>query len=103
MRAVVLHGPQKLSVDTIADPTILAPTDAIVRVTHSAICGADLLPYHGHTPGFESGTVLGHEFVGTVVERGAAVNAVEIGQRVVNTSMTSDGSCINCRAARYPV
>ncbi|CAB4906177.1 MAG: alcohol dehydrogenase catalytic domain-containing protein [Actinobacteria bacterium] len=101
MRAVVLHGPEKLSVDTVADPKILAPTDAIVRVTHSAICGADLHPYHGHAPGFESGTVLGHEFVGTVVERGAAVTSVEIGQRVVNTSMTSDGSCIHCRAGRF--
>jgi len=100
VRAVVLHGPEKLSVDNVADPKILAPTDAIVRVTHSAICGADLLPYHGHTPGFEPGTVLGHEFVGTVVERGPAVTAVEVGERVVNTSMTSDGSCIHCRAGR---
>ena len=71
-----------------------------MRVTHTAICGADLLPYHGYTPGFELGTTLGHEFVGVVDDAGDALGALELGQRVVNTSMTSDGTCAHCRAGR---
>jgi threonine dehydrogenase-like Zn-dependent dehydrogenase len=71
-----------------------------VRVTHTAICGADLFPYHGRTPGFELGTTLGHEFVGVVEAAGDGVGALRPGQRVVNTSMTSDGTCVHCRAAR---
>ena len=54
-------------------------TDAIVRVTHTAICGADLLPYHGYTPGFELGTTLGHEFVGVVEDAGDALGALRAG------------------------
>ena len=100
MRAVVYHGPEDLRVETVDDPTILEPTDAIVEVRATAICGADLFPYHGLTPGFEPGTVLGHEFVGEVVDAGGAVGRVKMGQRVVCTSMTSDGTCQHCRAGR---
>src|SRR5205823_1917969 len=74
--------------------------DAIVRVLQSAICGADLLPFHGHTPGFEYGTVLGHEFVGLVEEVGARIGRLERGMRVVCTSTISDGTCAHCRASR---
>ena len=64
MRAVVLVEPGDVQVLSVPDPEIIDPRDAIVRISKSAICGADLLPFHGFTPGFENGTVLGHEFVG---------------------------------------
>jgi alcohol dehydrogenase len=100
MRAVVLADVERIEVIEAADPVLQRDTDAIVRVTHSAICGADLLPYHGYTPGFELGTILGHEFVGVVETAGDALGALAPGMRVVNTSMTSDGSCAHCRAGR---
>jgi len=100
MRVVRLMGKEDVQVQEAPDPALLRDTDAIVRVTHSALCGADLLPFHGWTPGFEDGTILGHEFVGEIVDVGDRVSQVEVGQRVVNTSMTSDGTCPHCRANR---
>jgi threonine dehydrogenase-like Zn-dependent dehydrogenase len=100
MKAVRLMGPEEVRVDDVAEPELIEPGDAIVRVKQTAICGADLFPYHGMTPGFETGTVLGHEFVGVVEAVGDGVTAVKPGQRVVNTSMTSDGTCPHCRAGR---
>jgi 2-desacetyl-2-hydroxyethyl bacteriochlorophyllide A dehydrogenase len=100
VRAVVLAGPGDVRVEDVADPRIVEPTDAVVEVRASAICGADLFPLHGLTPGFENGTVLGHEFAGVVVETGAEVTAIRPGQRVVNTSMVADGSCPACLAGR---
>lgn len=97
MKAVQLMGVEQLEVNEVPDPVILEPADAIVKVTHSAICGADLLPYHGWTPGFEWGTIPGHEFVGEVVEVGAGVTKTRVGARVVNTSMISCGTCEYCR------
>ena len=70
MKAVVLAGVGDVRVEDVADPAILEPGDAIVEVRATAICGADLFPFHGMTPGFEDGTVLGHEFAGVVVEVG---------------------------------
>ncbi|HKC76940.1 MAG TPA: alcohol dehydrogenase catalytic domain-containing protein, partial [Gaiellaceae bacterium] len=100
MKAVVLHEPGKLGVDEVADPAILQPGDAIVSVHATAICGADLFPFHGLTPGFEMGTILGHEFAGEVVEIGPEVASIRPGDRVVNASMISDGTCPSCRAGR---
>lgn len=101
MRAVILEAPERVEVREVERPRIQHPTDAIVRVSHSAICGADLLPYHGHTPGFEFGMIPGHEFVGEVVELGADAPGLELGRRVVNTSMTSCGTCAACRKRRW--
>jgi alcohol dehydrogenase len=100
MRAVKLAGTEQVEVVTVPDPVLQDGTDAIVEVTHTAICGADLLPYHGYTPGFEPATVLGHEFVGVIHDVGDGAGSLRRGQRVVNTSMTSDGSCAHCRAGR---
>ena len=100
MKAVVLAGVGDVRVEEVADPQLLEPTDAIVRVNAAAICGADLFPLHGMTPGFENGTVMGHEFAGVVVETGSEVSGVKVGDRVVNTSMVADGSCPACRAGR---
>ncbi len=100
MRAVKLTGTETIEVQEAPAPDLRQDTDAIVHVTHTAICGADLLPYHGHTPGFEFGTTLGHEFVGVIESAGDALGSLRPGQRVVNTSMTSDGTCFHCRAGR---
>jgi alcohol dehydrogenase len=97
VKAVQLVDVEKLEVNEVPDPVIQAETDAIVKVSHSAICGADLLPYHGWTPGFEFGTIPGHEFVGEVVEVGSGVQRITSGMRVVNTSMVSCGTCDLCR------
>jgi alcohol dehydrogenase len=100
VKAVVLRGPNDVRVEDVADPVLLAATDAIVRVDTSAICGADLGPLHGHVPGFEYGTIMGHEFAGQVVEVGAGVSTIRTGERVVNMSLVADGTCAACRAGR---
>ena len=100
MKAVVLRSPGDVGVDDVADPAVLDAGDAIVAVHATAICGADLFPFHGMTPGFEAGTILGHEFAGEVVEVGAEVRFLQVGQRVVNASMISDGTCPSCLAGR---
>jgi alcohol dehydrogenase len=99
VKAVVLRGPGNVGVEEVAEPQLQADDDAIVAVKATAICGADLFPFHGLTPGFEAGTILGHEFAGEVVAAGAPVRAFE-GRRVVNASMISDGTCPSCRAGR---
>jgi alcohol dehydrogenase len=100
MKAVVLREPGDVVVEDVADPELRDAGDAIVVVRATAICGADLFPFHGLTPGFELGTVLGHEFAGEVVEVGAAVTSLRPGMRVVNASMISDGTCPSCLAGR---
>jgi threonine dehydrogenase-like Zn-dependent dehydrogenase len=100
VRAVKLVGTEAVEVQEAPAPVVRGDLDAVVRVTHTAICGADLLPYHGHTPGFELGTTLGHEFVGVVESAGDGLGELQPGQRVVNTSMISDGTCLHCRAGR---
>jgi threonine dehydrogenase-like Zn-dependent dehydrogenase len=100
MKAVILAGVGDVRVEDVAEPTIQGPGDAIVEVRATAICGADLFPFHGMTPGFEDGTVLGHEFAGVVVALGPDVRELKVGQRVVNTSMISDGTCASCKAGR---
>ena len=100
MRAVVLVGVGDLRLEEVPDPTLQAPTDAIVRVTRTGLCGADLFPFHGPTPGFEDGTILGHEYVGVVEEVGGDVKTLRPGDRVVSTSTISCGACPHCRAGR---
>jgi threonine dehydrogenase-like Zn-dependent dehydrogenase len=100
MKAVVLRAPGDVRVDDVPDPELLDEGDAVVAVRATAICGADLFPFHGLTPGFEAGTILGHEFAGEVVEVGSGVRNLKPGQRVVNTSMISDGTCPSCLAGR---
>ncbi len=100
MKAVVLAGTGDVRVEEVEDARIVADTDALVEVHRTAICGADLFPFHGMTPGFENGTILGHEFAGVVSEVGDAVEHVRPGQRVVCTSTISDGTCAHCRAGR---
>ena len=100
MKAVRIQAPERLELDEAPEPRIEEPTDAVVEITKTAICGADLFPYHGHTPGFEAGTIPGHEWVGVVREVGEGIRTLRPGQRVVNASMISDGTCVHCRAGR---
>jgi alcohol dehydrogenase len=101
MKALVYHGPGLKDWETKPDPGIIAPTDAIVRIDSSTICGTDLHILKGDVPEVQPGTVLGHEAVGTVVEVGAAVTTLEPGDRVLVSCITSCGRCAFCREGHY--
>ncbi|MEM5434404.1 zinc-dependent alcohol dehydrogenase [Paraburkholderia diazotrophica] len=98
MRAVVFHGIGDIRLDTVPDPVIEQPTDAVVRVTSSAICGTDLHMVRGTMPGMQPGTILGHEGVGMVEEVGRNVRNLRPGDRVLVPSTISCGYCAYCRA-----
>lgn len=98
MKAVVFHGIGDIRLDNVADPRLEAPTDAIVRITASAICGTDLHMIRGTLPGMRPGTVLGHEAVGIVEEAGPQVRNLKPGDRVVIPSTIACGWCSYCRA-----
>ena len=98
MKALVWHGEGDIRLDTVDDPTIIDPTDAIVRITRSAICGTDLHFIRGTVAGMKEGTILGHEAVGEVTAVGAAVRGFAPGDRVVVSSTMSCGACWQCRA-----
>jgi len=101
MKALVYHGPGERGWDSIGDPTILDPTDIIVRIDTSTICGTDLHILKGDVPETTPGTILGHEAVGTVQEIGAGVSTVAPGDRVLVSCVTSCGSCRFCKEGRY--
>jgi alcohol dehydrogenase len=101
MQALVYHGPGKRSWDNVPDPTIEAPTDIVVRIDTSTICGTDLHILKGDVPTCKPGTILGHEATATVVEKGAAVTTLEVGDRVLVSCITSCGRCRFCKEARY--
>ncbi len=101
MKALVYHGPGERSWETVPDPKIVDPTDAIVRIDASTICGTDLHILKGDVPEVTPGTILGHEAVGTVVEVGAAVTTVVPGDRVLVSCITSCGRCQFCKDGRY--
>jgi alcohol dehydrogenase len=101
MKALVYHGPGQRGWDTVDDPTILDPTDAVVRIDTSTICGTDLHILKGDVPETTPGTVLGHEAVGTVQEVGAGVTTVAAGDRVLMSCVSSCGRCRYCKEARY--
>jgi threonine dehydrogenase-like Zn-dependent dehydrogenase len=96
MKAVVWHGTHDVRTERVDDPGIVNPRDAIVEVTSTAICGSDLHLYNGYIPTMESGDVLGHEFMGRVVERGRGVQNVSIGDRVIVPFTISCGACLPC-------
>ena len=98
MRALVWHGTHDVRVDTVPDPKILNPRDAIVRVTSTAICGSDLHLYDHYIPTLEDGDILGHEFMGEVVEVGPEVKNLRVGDRVVVPFTISCGNCFFCKS-----
>ncbi len=101
MKAVVWHGVGDIRVDEVPDPQIQAPTDAIVRLTASAICGTDLHFVRGTMSGMVPGTILGHEGVGIVEAIGADVRNMRVGDRVVIPSTIGCGYCSYCRAGYF--
>jgi threonine dehydrogenase-like Zn-dependent dehydrogenase len=101
MKAVVYHGVGDIRVEEVPDPQIQASTDAIIRLTASAICGTDLHFVRGTVPGMEPGTILGHEGVGVVEQLGSDVRDLNVGDRVVVCATISCGYCSYCRAGYY--
>jgi alcohol dehydrogenase len=101
MKALVFHGPGHKAWETTADPAVTEPTDAIVRIDSSTICGTDLHILKGDVPGVQPGTVLGHEAVGTVVATGSAVTTLSEGDRVLVSCITSCGRCRFCKEGHY--
>lgn len=101
MKAVVFHAVGDIRLDDVPEPKIEKSTDAIVRITASAICGTDLHFVRGTLPGMKSGTVLGHEGVGVIEKLGSDVRNFAIGDRVVIPSTIACGYCAYCRAGYY--
>jgi glutathione-independent formaldehyde dehydrogenase len=97
MKAVVYKGPFDVAVESVPDPQIEQPLDAIIRITTANICGSDLHPYEGRAP-LDAGMVLGHENMGVVEEVGPGVNRIKPGDRVSVPFNISCGSCRNCNA-----
>src|SRR4051812_6156642 len=96
MRGTVLYGPRDIRFEDRATPTIVEPTDAIIRVALTCVCGSDLWPYRGLHP-INGPTPMGHEYCGTVEEVGGSVRSVKPGQFVIGSFATSDNACPNCR------
>ncbi len=100
MRALTWHGKHDVRMDTVADPEIINPRDAIIEVTSTAICGSDLHLFNGVIPGMEPGDILGHEFMGRVVDAGSGSN-LKKGQRVVVPFVISCGQCFFCERQQF--
>jgi threonine dehydrogenase-like Zn-dependent dehydrogenase len=101
MKAVVFYGPGDIRVSEEPDPKLQQRTDAVVRLTASAICGTDLHMVRGTMPGMEPGTILGHEGVGIVEQLGPDVRNLRVGDRVVISSTIACGTCSYCRAGYF--
>lgn len=101
MRAVTYHGTGKIQVDTIEDPKLEHPRDAILKVSSTAICGSDLHIYDGFMPEMEKGDVLGHEFMGEIVDVGSGVANLQKGDRVIVPFNITCGHCHFCKSELY--
>ena len=97
MRGVIMHAPGDVRVDEVDKPVIVAPTDAIIRVTAACICGSDLWPYRGIEP-VHAPTPMGHEYIGIVEEIGDDVRDIRVGDLVVGSFVASDNTCEICQA-----
>jgi threonine dehydrogenase-like Zn-dependent dehydrogenase len=101
MKATCWHGAHDVRVETVPDPRILNPRDCIVRITSTAICGSDLHLYDGYVPTMLAGDILGHEFMGEVVEVGPGVHNLRVGDRVVVPYPIACGHCFFCEREQY--
>lgn len=97
MRGAVLYGPRDIRFEDRPEPTIIEPTDAVIRISLTCVCGSDLWPYRGIEASAKP-TPMGHEYCGIVEEVGGAVRSVKPGQFVIGSFATSDNTCPNCRA-----
>ena len=103
MKANCWHGKRDVRIEQVPDPAILNPGDAIIKVSSTAICGSDLHLYNGVVPTMEQGDILGHEFMGEVVEVGSAVRKLKVGERVVVPFPIACGRCFFCEQQLYSV
>ena len=101
MKALVYHGPGKKAWENVPDPTIVEPTDVIVKVETTTICGTDLHILKGDVPAVTEGRILGHEGVGTIAEVGAAVSTLSVGDRVIISCISACGACSYCHQGLY--
>jgi threonine dehydrogenase-like Zn-dependent dehydrogenase len=101
MRALTWHGKHDVRVETVPDPRIVNPRDAIIRITSTAICGSDLHLYDHYIPTMQSGDILGHEFMGEVVEVGPGNRKLKVGQRVVVPFVIACGKCFFCEKQQF--
>jgi len=101
MKATCWHGAHDVRVENVPDPKILNPRDAIVKITSTAICGSDLHLYDGYIPTMADGDILGHEFMGEIVELGSGVKNLKIGDRVVVPFPIACGNCYFCAKEEY--
>ena len=97
MKALCWKAPNKVGVENVPDPKILNPRDAVVKITSTAICGSDLHLYDGYIPAMQPGDILGHEFMGEVMEVGPEVKNLRVGDRVVVPFTISCGNCFFCK------
>src|SRR5688500_1183530 len=101
MRANCWHGTRNVHVEEVPDPQILNSRDAIIRITSTAVCGSDLHLYNGFIPTMKRGDVLGHEFMGEVVEVGKGVGNLAVGDRVVVPFPIACGHCAQCERENF--
>jgi alcohol dehydrogenase len=101
VKALVYHGPEKISLDDVPEPKLIHTDDAIVKVTTSTICGTDIHIWHGGMPEVEPGRIIGHEFVGEVVEVGSGVRNVKVGDRGAVSCVSQCGECYYCVRGVY--
>ncbi|HVF56465.1 MAG TPA: alcohol dehydrogenase catalytic domain-containing protein, partial [Pyrinomonadaceae bacterium] len=97
MKALCWYGKNDVRIEKVPDPMILNPRDAIIKITRTAICGSDLHLYDGYIPTMQKGDILGHEFMGEVVDLGREVKNLKIGDRVVVPFTISCGQCFFCK------
>uniref|UniRef100_B8HU46 Alcohol dehydrogenase GroES domain protein n=1 Tax=Cyanothece sp. (strain PCC 7425 / ATCC 29141) TaxID=395961 RepID=B8HU46_CYAP4 len=101
MKAVCWHGANDVRVETVPDPKILNPRDAILKVTSATICGSDLHIYDGYIPTVQPGDIIGHEFMGEIVDVGSDVKKLRVGDRVVVSSIIGCGQCFYCQQQQW--
>ncbi|THF70285.1 glutathione-dependent formaldehyde dehydrogenase [Deinococcus sp. Arct2-2] len=101
MKALIWQGTNKVGIETVPDPTLLLPSDAIVKITSTAICGSDLHLLDGYIPSMEKGDIMGHEFMGEVVEVGKDVKRLKVGDRVIVPFNIACGLCDHCTRGNY--
>ncbi|MBV8198534.1 MAG: alcohol dehydrogenase catalytic domain-containing protein, partial [Candidatus Eremiobacteraeota bacterium] len=101
MRALTWHGKHDVRIETVPDPEIINPRDAIVRITATAICGSDLHLYDHYIPTLKAGDILGHEFMGEVVAVGEGNKKLKVGQKVVVPFVIACGQCFFCQRQQF--